>query len=497
MYISQPIYPTAKPKMQQSYVMKPGTPVMKPGSLGVTHGTPKNDKTTISPISENKVEEQQVPIESLMEEIVVPLKKLPEVKIEAKPDPIEIIAEEKSVKSSITERVKSKRKKKILVKRAKLIKNGEEEKPKPIEVELVQKPIEQTEEDIPKPVASNDLQQTPAVTIEKGQANVVENIGEDKVKLVEQIPKATSILSNKITEKKPEQVENQIENIIRPLEQLLKEKLPALEDIIVGKPVHIQNKLVLENQLQANLEPLVPEIEEPPKRKKSAAATFGINSSIEKGRKAIAVPKKKNTFTNIHQQIQEQKMLKQKKKLEQDLQVPNTQNHENWEEHRQPRILEQPQDFRQPRIIEQQPEYRQPWIVEQPQPVEYRQPRNIEQLPVFEQLQALRQQPEQVQLQEMEPPQFDIPSVFEELDEAKPKRAKQFKEMTIEEKVEYLVNLPAAVPKMKCEIKTNDLTIQGIIAGYTNGIVHVMQRRKPYRVETKIEDIVAINRKSF
>lgn len=39
----------------------------------------------------------------------------------------------------------------------------------------------------------------------------------------------------------------------------------------------------------------------------------------------------------------------------------------------------------------------------------------------------------------------------------------KFKDMTIEEKIDYFVNIPPHIPKLKCEIKTEERTYRGIV----------------------------------
>lgn len=347
LYITQPIYPPAKPKMQQTYVRRTST-----------HNYEKAQV-------QEKIEEKQIPVDAIAADITVtPLKKNP---IEEKTGP---------KKSQI------------------------EENKKPIETQL-------------------------------------------KVE-TEQIAK--------VLEPKQDPVKSNVEPRKDLLKELLKEKLPGLEDIVEGKPVHFQHQKykVVEQPKPAVAE--VPEVTkvievqealvvapekeddvfvgeilevedkestekiEAAKEKRRMITTFGIRSSIEKGRKALAPPKKQQLPTPITINDIKNRILKEQNVQEEIHQLPQNQQ---------------------------------------------------------EEVQAQVQQ------------------------EPKKPRQKTFKEMSIEEKVEYLVNLPIAVPKVKCEIRTKETTIQGIIAGYKNGIVQIVQRKKPFRVDLNIEEILGINRKSF
>ncbi len=372
LYITQPIYPPAKPKMQQTYVRR---------TL-----TPKDEAAQVSPVQE-KVEEKQIPVDAIAEDITAtPLKKNP--------------IEEKIVQ----------RKSQI------------EENKQPIETHLK--------------VETEPIAKVIETEVVEPKQDPVKKVAETKKEPVKNKPE----LKNKVEPKKD------------LLKELLKEKLPGLEGIADGKPVHIQqnknkNKSV-EQLKQAVLEVTdtpetseVPEVSaesqapeaavysgeileiedqesaekiEAAKEKKRMITTFGIRSSIEKGRKAVAPPKK------------------------QPLPSPITMND-----------------------------------------IKNRTPKE-------------QDGGEGIQ----ESPQNQLEEVQQEAEVKKP-RHKPFKEMTVEEKVEYLVNLPIAVPKVKCEIRTKETTIQGIIAGYTNGVVQIVQRKKPFRVDLKIEEILGINRKSF
>ncbi|GAA0432783.1 hypothetical protein GCM10008983_06740 [Lentibacillus halophilus] len=55
---------------------------------------------------------------------------------------------------------------------------------------------------------------------------------------------------------------------------------------------------------------------------------------------------------------------------------------------------------------------------------------------------------------------------------------KQFKDMSLQERVEYFLNRPAHVPPMRCEIKTNERRYRGIITDYQDETVYVRVGRR-------------------
>ncbi|WP_077623034.1 CotO family spore coat protein [Sediminibacillus massiliensis] len=76
-------------------------------------------------------------------------------------------------------------------------------------------------------------------------------------------------------------------------------------------------------------------------------------------------------------------------------------------------------------------------------------------------------------------------------------KQKKFKDMTIEEKVLYFVRLPKQVPKMKCEIFTEEKSYMGLITGYNDHKVVIKTARSPRQVELDIKDIKEINLLGF
>lgn len=74
---------------------------------------------------------------------------------------------------------------------------------------------------------------------------------------------------------------------------------------------------------------------------------------------------------------------------------------------------------------------------------------------------------------------------------------KRFGDMTIEEKVNYFVGLPSQVPRMKCEVRTEDERHQGVIADYKDGMVHMVTKKRPRMKTIPIEAITNIRLLSF
>lgn len=64
-----------------------------------------------------------------------------------------------------------------------------------------------------------------------------------------------------------------------------------------------------------------------------------------------------------------------------------------------------------------------------------------------------------------------------------------FKDLSTEEKVEYFLNLPAQIPKMKCEIVTSEGSLIGIISGREENRIHFKSIRRPFKREVKLEEI--------
>lgn len=70
----------------------------------------------------------------------------------------------------------------------------------------------------------------------------------------------------------------------------------------------------------------------------------------------------------------------------------------------------------------------------------------------------------------------------------------EFKDMTISEKISYLVRQPEYIPKIQCSIHTKEKLYRGIIADFENDVVYFKEGRRrvtiPYE---KIEDIKLVS----
>ncbi|MFP7494768.1 CotO family spore coat protein [Terribacillus saccharophilus] len=72
-----------------------------------------------------------------------------------------------------------------------------------------------------------------------------------------------------------------------------------------------------------------------------------------------------------------------------------------------------------------------------------------------------------------------------------------FKDLTTTEKVDYFLNLPTQLPRMKCELITKDGSLIGIISGAADDIIQFKSIRRPFKREVKLEDIQDIKLLGF
>ncbi|MBB6453067.1 hypothetical protein HNQ94_001515 [Salirhabdus euzebyi] len=86
---------------------------------------------------------------------------------------------------------------------------------------------------------------------------------------------------------------------------------------------------------------------------------------------------------------------------------------------------------------------------------------------------------------------------LQEEEDSKQDKRKSFREMTIEEKLFYLTNLPSQMPTMKCEIVTNDGRIRGLIESVDDDLVKMKTFQSPYRAEIAVSTIKDIQLKGF
>ncbi|REJ08478.1 CotO family spore coat protein [Halobacillus trueperi] len=76
-------------------------------------------------------------------------------------------------------------------------------------------------------------------------------------------------------------------------------------------------------------------------------------------------------------------------------------------------------------------------------------------------------------------------------------RRQRFHDMTLEEKVLYFFNLSPHVPKMKCEVMTEEENYRGYITDYVDGVVHMKVFQRPFQREIAFEAIQDIRLLGF
>lgn len=86
----------------------------------------------------------------------------------------------------------------------------------------------------------------------------------------------------------------------------------------------------------------------------------------------------------------------------------------------------------------------------------------------------------------------DTNEAADESDESSDQERKKFKDMTLNERIEYFVNSPKHVPVMKCEVKTEERNYRGIIVDFKeeNIIMRVGRRTSTTGIPfEKVDDI--------
>ncbi|MFZ0369401.1 MAG: spore coat CotO family protein [Halobacillus sp.] len=86
----------------------------------------------------------------------------------------------------------------------------------------------------------------------------------------------------------------------------------------------------------------------------------------------------------------------------------------------------------------------------------------------------------------------DEESEKKEQPESSRDRRLRFHELSLEEKVNYFFTLSPHVPKMKCEVSTEDNKYRGYITDYEEGIVHLKIFQRPFQQEVPFKDITDI-----
>ncbi|MCW9130651.1 spore coat CotO family protein [Bacillus paramycoides] len=70
---------------------------------------------------------------------------------------------------------------------------------------------------------------------------------------------------------------------------------------------------------------------------------------------------------------------------------------------------------------------------------------------------------------------------------------KSFKNMSNEEKINFLLNRPHYIPKVRCRIKTATISYVGSIISYQNGVVSIMPSNSMRDIKLPIKEIISID----
>ncbi|MBC5637254.1 hypothetical protein H8S33_10605 [Ornithinibacillus sp. BX22] len=95
------------------------------------------------------------------------------------------------------------------------------------------------------------------------------------------------------------------------------------------------------------------------------------------------------------------------------------------------------------------------------------------------------------ELEEME----STSSSFEEVTEENNLERKKFKEMTLLEKIDYFIKTPSHLPRMRCEVVTNDNKYRGIMLDKESEVIKMRVGRRT--IVVSIEDITDIRLLGF
>ncbi|ARI78002.1 CotO family spore coat protein [Halobacillus mangrovi] len=89
--------------------------------------------------------------------------------------------------------------------------------------------------------------------------------------------------------------------------------------------------------------------------------------------------------------------------------------------------------------------------------------------------------------------QEDTSSAENESTAQKPRERRQrFQDLDLEGKVNYFFQLSPHVPKMKCEVSTDEEAYRGYITDYQDGIVSMKVFQRPYHQDVPFEKITDI-----
>jgi hypothetical protein len=76
-------------------------------------------------------------------------------------------------------------------------------------------------------------------------------------------------------------------------------------------------------------------------------------------------------------------------------------------------------------------------------------------------------------------------------------KRKPLKEMTVEERIQFILNKPHYIPKILCNVKTNSANFYGSIIKYDMGIVTLQQQSSLTPLNIHIEEIKSIKMSGY
>lgn len=82
-------------------------------------------------------------------------------------------------------------------------------------------------------------------------------------------------------------------------------------------------------------------------------------------------------------------------------------------------------------------------------------------------------------------------------DQLDTKRSERFKDMTVLEKIEYLIHKPEHIPKVQCLINTDEKTYRGVVTQFKNDEVYFQDSRRRTVLNIPYEKIIDIKMIGF
>ncbi|SET15919.1 Spore coat protein CotO [Oceanobacillus limi] len=96
----------------------------------------------------------------------------------------------------------------------------------------------------------------------------------------------------------------------------------------------------------------------------------------------------------------------------------------------------------------------------------------------------------QSKVEERNEPKSEIENETEEESAEKEERPKKFKDMTLRQKISYFAETPKHIPKMKCEIKTNERSYRGVVLSFEDDTIRMVAGRR--NVTISFEDVIEV-----